>query len=120
MVANLSIVKREGDFTGVERTGPIVQHRRPPRIYIGVCRRATQGSLPDSLLERRTAKGSGGNGGIQVKWSCFRVIAPVGIDDRLAAVAKFFLHQSVNFFHSHLIGIGTVEPTYTLVKICAG
>src|ERR1700674_4631751 len=120
MVANFSIVERERDFTGVERTGAIVQHRRPPGIYIRVCRRATQSSSPYGLLERRTAKGSGGNGGIQVEWSRFRVIAPVGIDDRLAAVAKFFLHQSVKFCHSHRIGFGTVEPTYTFVKICAG
>ena len=28
--------------------------------------------------------------GIQVKWSRSRVIAPVGVDDRLAAIAKFF------------------------------
>src|SRR5258708_6138604 len=58
MVANLSIVERERDFTGVEGTGAIVQHGRPPRIYIRVCRRATQSSLPDSLLERRTAAAS--------------------------------------------------------------
>src|SRR5713226_3821210 len=89
-------------------------------IYIRVRRRATQSSLPDSLLEGRTAKGRGSNDRIQVKWIRFRVIAPVGVDDRLAAVAKFFLHQSVKLFHSHRIGIGTVEPTYTLVKICAG
>ena len=120
MVANLSIVERERDFTGVEGTGAIVQHGRPPRIYIRVCRRATQSSLPDSLLERRAAKGSGGNDGIQVKWSRFRVIAPVGVDDRLAAFTKLFLNQSVKFFHSHRIGFGTVEPTYTFVKICAG
>src|SRR6266404_5766399 len=119
MVANFSIVESKRDFTGVEGTGAIVQHGRPPRIYIRVCRRATQSSLPDSLLERRTAKGSGGNDGIQVKWSCFRVVAPVGVDDRLAAVAKFFLNQSVKFFHCYRIGIGTVEPTYTFVKICA-
>src|SRR6266481_3721660 len=118
MVANLSIVERERDFTGVEGTGAIVQHGRSPRIYIRVCRRSTQSSLPDSLLERRTAKGSGGNEGIQVKWSRFRVIAPVGVDDRLAGLAKFFLNQSVKFFHSHPNGIGTAEPTYTLVKIC--
>src|SRR5260370_13722610 len=120
MVANLSIVERERDFTGVEGTGAIVQHGRPPRIYIRVCRRATQSSLPDSLLERRTAEGGGGNGGIQFKCSRFGVIAPVGIYDRLAAVAKFFFNQSFKFFHSHRIGIGTVEPSYTLVKICAG
>src|SRR5882757_10569376 len=101
MVANLSVVERERDFAGVEGTGAIVQHRRPPRIYIRVCRRATQSSLPDGLLEGRTAKGSGGNEGIQVKWSCLRVIAPVGVDDRLAALAKFFLNQSVKFFHPH-------------------
>src|SRR6202790_1187094 len=120
MIANFSIVEGECDFTGVEGAGTAVQYRRPPRIYIRVCRRATQSSLPDSLLERSTAKGSGGNDGIQVKWSRFRVIAPVGVDDRLAAVAKFFLNQSAKFFHSHRIGIATVEPTYTLVKICAG
>src|ERR1700682_6096464 len=119
MVANFSIVECERDFTGVEGTGAIVQHGRPPRIYIRVCWRATQSSLPNSLLERRAAKGRGGNDGIQVKWSRFRVIAPVGVDDRLAAVAKFFLKQSVKFFRFHRIGIGTVEPTYTLVKICA-
>src|SRR5712692_5452927 len=118
MVANFSIVERESDFTGVEGTGAIVQHGRPPRIYIRVCRRATQSSLPDSLLERSTAKGSGGNDGIQFKWSRFRVIAPVGVDNRLAAVAKFFLNQSVKVFHSYRIGIGTVEPTHTFVKIC--
>src|SRR6266851_1405016 len=94
--------------------------RRAPTINVRVRRRATQSSLPDSLLERSTTKGSGGNDGIQVKWSCFRVITPVGVDDRLAAVAKFFLNQSVKFFHFHRIGIGTVEPTYTFVKICAG
>src|SRR6266478_2384000 len=120
MVANFSIVERERDFTGVERAGAIVQHGRPPRIYVRVFRRATQSSLPDSLLECSTAKGSGGNEGIHVKWSRFRVIAPVGVDDRLAAVAKFFLNQSVKFFHCRRIGIGTVEPTYTFVKICAG
>src|SRR6202521_4637659 len=120
MVAKFSIVERERDFTGVEGTGAIVQHGRPPRIYIRVCRRATQSSLPDSLLERRAAKGSGCNDGIQVKWSRFRVIAPVGADDRLAAVAKFFFNQSVKFFHSHRIGFETVEPTYAFVKICAG
>src|SRR6266571_2478184 len=120
VVANLSIVERERDFTGVEGNGAIVQHGRPPRIYIRVCRRATQGSLPDSLLEGRTAKGSGGNDGIQVKWSRFRVIAPVGVDDRLAALAKVFLNQSAEFFHSHPNSIGTAEPTYTLVKICTG
>src|SRR5713226_485541 len=120
MVANLSIVERERDFTGVEGTGAIVQHGRPPRIYVGVCRRAAQSSLPESLLEGRTAKRRGSNDGIQVKWIRFRVIAPVGVDYRLAAVAKSFLHQSVKLFHSHRIGIGTVEPTYTLVKICAG
>src|ERR1700692_1947177 len=108
MVANFSIVERERNFTSVEGTGAIVQHRGPPRIYIRVCRRATQSSLPDSLLERGAAKGSGGNDGIQVKWSRFRVIAPVGVDDRLAAVAKFFPNQSVKFLHSHRIGIGTV------------
>src|SRR5271170_2302844 len=108
MVANFSIVERERDLTGVERTGAIVQHGRPPRKYIRVCRRATQSSLPGGLLERRAAKGSGGNDGIQVKWSRFRVIAPVGVDDRLAAVAKFFLNQSAKFFHFHRIGIGTV------------
>src|SRR6266699_670239 len=108
MVANFSIVERERDFTGVEGTGAIVQHGRPPRIYIRVCRRATQSSLPDSLLERRAAKGSGGNDGIQVKWSRFRVVAPVGVDDRLATVAKFFLNQSVKFFHSQCTTIGTV------------
>src|SRR5882672_12760457 len=117
MVANFSIVEREGDFTGVEGTGAIVQHGRPPRIYIRVCRRTTQSSLPDSLLERRTAKGSGGNDGIQVKRSRFGVIAPVGVDDRLAAAAKLFLNQSVKFFRAHCSGIGAVEPTYTLVKI---
>src|SRR6266446_719317 len=120
MVANFSIVERERDFTGVEGTGAIVQHGRPPRIYIRVCRRATQSSLPDSLLERSTAKGSGGNEGIQIKWSRFRVIATVRIDNRLGAFAKFFLYQSVKFFHSHPNGIGITEPTYTLVKICAG
>src|SRR6266436_5268420 len=119
MVANLSVVERERDFAGVEGTGAIVQHGRPPRIYIRVCRRATQSSLPDSLLERRAAKGSGGNDGIQIEWSRFRVIAPVGVDDRLAGVAKFFLKQSVKFFHSHRIGIGTVEPTYSFVEIFA-
>src|ERR1700687_2507610 len=108
MVANFSIVERERDFTGVEGTGAIVQHGRAPRIYIRVCRRATQSSLPDSLLERRAAKGSGCNDGIQLKWSRFRVIAPVGADDRLAAVAKFFLKQSVKFFHFHYTSIGTV------------
>src|SRR6266705_5998392 len=120
MVANFSIVERERDFTGVEGTGAIVQHGRPPRIYIRVCRRATQSRLPDSLLERSTAKGSGGNDGIEVKWSRFRIIAPVGVDDRLAGVAKFFLNQSVKFFYIYHISIETVEPTYTLVKICAG
>src|SRR5260370_39494392 len=118
MVANFSIVERERDFTGVEGTGAIVQHGRPPRIYIRVCRRATQSSLLDSLLERRAAKGSGGNDGIQVKWSRFRVIAPVGVDDRLAAVAKFLLNQSVKFFHCPRLGIGTGSPTFTFASSC--
>src|SRR6266853_5822447 len=116
MVANFSIVERECDFTGVEGTRAIVQHGRPPRIYIRVCRRVTQGSLPSGLLEGWPAKGRGSNGRIQVKWTRFRVIAPVDVDDRLAAVAKFFLNQSVKFFHCHRIGIGTVDPTHTLVK----
>src|SRR6266481_6820260 len=120
MVANFSIVERERDFAGVEGTGAIVQHGRPPRIYVRVCWRATQSSLPAGLLEGRTAKRSRSNDGIQVKWIRFRVIAAVGVDDRLAAVAKFFLNQSVKFFHSHRIGVGTVDTTYTLVKICAG
>src|SRR6202158_3859366 len=120
MVANFGIVERERDFTRVEGTEAIVQHGRTPGIYVRVCRRAAQSSLPASLLEGRTAKRRGSNGGIQVKWIRFRVIAPVGVDDRLAAVTKFFLNLSVKFFHSHRIGIGTVEPTYTLVKICAG
>src|ERR1700682_4355887 len=120
MVAKLSIVEGERDFTSVEGTGAIVQHGRPPGIYVRVCRRAAQRSLPESLLEGRTAKGIGSNDRIQVKWIRFRVIAPVGVDDGLAAVAKFFLNQSVKFFHSHRIGIGTVDPTYTLVKICSG
>src|SRR6476660_7629113 len=119
MVAKFSIVERERNLTGVEGTWAIVQHGRPPRIYIRICRRASQSSLPDSLLERSTAKGGGGNDGIQVKWSRFRVVVPVGVDDRLAAVTKFFLNQSPKFFHSHRIGFGTVEPTYTFVKICA-
>src|SRR5712692_5364706 len=98
MVANLSIVERKRDFTGVEGTGAIVQYGRPPRIYIRVCRRATQSSLPAGLLEGRTAKRSGSNDRIQVKWIRFRVIATVGVDNRLAEVAKFFLNQSVKFF----------------------
>src|SRR5436190_1491458 len=113
MVANFSIVERERDFTGVERTGAIVQHRRSPRINVRVCRRATQSSLPDSLLERSTAKRSGGNEGIQIKWSRFRIIATVRIDNRLTAFTKFFLNQSVKFFHFHPNGIGISEPTYT-------
>src|ERR1700675_4682758 len=120
MVANFSIVERERNFAGVEGTGAIVQHGRPPRINVRICRRATQSSLSERLLESRTAKGRGSNGRIQVKWIGFRGIAPLGVDDRLAAVAKFLLNQSVKFFHSHRIGIGTVEPTYTLVKISAG
>src|SRR5882762_9881411 len=120
MVANFSIVEGEGDFTGVEGTGAIVQHGRPPRINIRVCRRATQSSLPGSLLERSTAKWSGGNQGIQIEWSRFRVIATVGVDNRLTAFSKVFLNQSAKFFHSHPNGIGMAEPTYTLVKICAG
>src|ERR1700757_4264925 len=104
MVANFSIVECECDFTGVEGTGAIVQHGRPPRIYVRVCRGATQSSLPAGLRESRTAKGRGSNGGIQVKWIRFGVIASVGVDDRLAAVAKFFLDQSVKFFHPHRIG----------------
>src|SRR6266850_5732728 len=64
MVANLSVVERERDFTGVEGAGTAVQHWSPPRVYIRVCRRATQSSLPDSLLKRRATKGSGGNDGI--------------------------------------------------------
>src|SRR6266851_3682768 len=120
MVANFSIVERECDFTGVEGTGAIVQHGGPPGIYIRVCWSATQSSLPAGLLERRAAKRRGSNSGIQVEWIRFRVIAPVGVDDRLAAVAEFFLNQSVKFCHSHRIGIGTVDPTYTLVEICSG
>src|SRR6266849_5397875 len=108
MVANLSVVERERDFTGVEGTGAIVQHGRPPRIYIRVCRRATQSSLPDSLLERSTAKGRGGNDGIQVKWSRFRVIAPVGVDNRVAVVAECFANQPVQLPLSHRTSIGTV------------
>src|SRR5260370_35275781 len=96
MVANFSIVERERDFTGVEGTGAIVQHGRPPRIYIRVCRRATQSSLLDSLLERRAPHGSGGNDGIQAKWSRFRGIAPVGVEYRLAAVPKVLRKQPVN------------------------
>src|SRR2546421_6510773 len=110
MVANFSIVERKRDFTGVEGTGAIVQHGRPPRIYVRVCRRATQSRLPPSLFERSTAKGSGSNDDIQVKWSRGRVIAPVGFDDGVAAVANFFIHQSVEFFRSHSIRIGTVAP----------
>src|SRR6266436_3292761 len=120
MVANLSVVERERDFTCVEGTGAIVQDGRPPGIYIRVCRRATQSSLPDGLLERSTAKGSRRNECIQIKWSRFSVIATVRVDNRLAAFAKFFLNQSVQFCHSHPNGIGISEPTYTLVKICAG
>src|ERR1700730_6046322 len=120
MVANFGIVERERDFTSVEGTEAIVQHGRPPGIYIRVRRRATQGSLPESLLKSGTAKGRGSNGRIQVKWIRCRVIAPVSFDDRLAAVAKFVLNQSVKFFHSHRMGIGTVDPTHTLVKICSG
>src|SRR6266849_7826861 len=107
MVANFSIVERECDFTGVEGTRTIVQHGRPPRIYVRICWRAAQRSLPAGLLERRTAKRRGSNDGIQVEWIRFRVIAPVGVDDGLAAVAKFFLNQTVKFSHSHRIGIGT-------------
>src|SRR4029077_777766 len=59
MVANFSIVEGERDFTGVERTGAIVQHGRPPGIYVRVGRRAAQNSLPESLLEGRTPKGRG-------------------------------------------------------------
>src|ERR1700730_15319853 len=98
MVANFSIVERERDFTGVEGTGAIVQHGRPPGIYVSVRRSTTQSSLPAGLLESRTAKRRGTNDGIQVKWNRVRVITPVGVDYRLAAVAEFFLHQSVKFF----------------------
>src|SRR5579864_1752139 len=120
MVANFSIVEGECDFTGVEGTGAVVQHGRPPRIYIRVRRCATQSSLPSGLLEGRPAKGTGSNGRIQVKWGRFGVIAPVGIDDRLAAIAKVFLDHPVKLFHSHRIGVRTIDPTYTLVKICSG
>src|SRR6266849_3779113 len=99
MVANFSIVERECDFTGVEGTGAIFQHGRPPRIYIRVRRRATQSSLPGGLLEGRPAKGIGSNGRMQVKWIRFWVLAPVGVDDRLAAVAQLFLNQSVESVH---------------------
>src|SRR5678816_2546802 len=104
MVANFSVVERERDFTGVEGTGTIVQHGRTPGIYVGVRRSATQSSLLAGLLEGRTAKRGGSNSGIEVKWIRLRVIAPVGIDDRLATIAKFFLNHSVKFFHSHRIG----------------
>src|SRR5260370_36478671 len=98
MIANFSIGESECYFCGVKRPGTAIQYRRAPTINVRVRRRATQSSLPDSLLERSTAKGSGGNDGIQVKWSCFRVIAPVGVDDRLAAGAQFFLNPSVSVF----------------------
>src|SRR5260370_42306890 len=108
MVANFSIVERERDFTGVEGTGAIVQHGRPPRIYIRICRRATQSSLPDSLLERNTAKGRGGNDGTQGKWSRFRVIAPVGVDNPVAVVAECFPNQPGELPASHTACVATV------------
>ena len=52
MVANFSIVECERDFTGVEGTGAIVQYGRPPTIYVRVCRRGGQCSLPGGLFER--------------------------------------------------------------------
>src|SRR5579864_3746779 len=117
MVANFGIVERECDFRGVEGTGAVVQHGRPPRINIRVRRCGTQSSLPSGLLEGRPAKGTSSNGRIEVKWIRFRVIAPIGIDDRPALVAKVFLDRPIKLLHSHRIGIGAVDPTYALVKI---
>src|ERR1700757_807072 len=45
VVANFGIVECECDFTGVEGTGAIVQHGRPPGIYVRVCWRSAQSSL---------------------------------------------------------------------------
>jgi len=55
--------------------------------------------------------------GIQAKGRCLRVIAPVSVDDHLAAFAKSFPNQPVQFFHSRCIRIGAVKPIYKFVEV---
>ena len=89
MVANSSIVERERYFCGVKRTGAIVQHGRPPRIYIRVCWRASQSGLPAGLLEGRTTKWSCCDCGVQIERRCFGIISLIRVDNLLGAVAEF-------------------------------
>src|SRR5260370_39444296 len=109
VVANFSIVERERDFTSVEWAGTVVQYWSLPREDIRVRRRGAQGSLPYGLFERRAANLRGGSDcGIEFKWSRLRIIAPVGVDNRVAVVAECFANQPVQLPHSHRTSIGTV------------
>ena len=119
MVANFSIVECERDFTGVEGTGAIVQHGRPPRVYIRVCRRTTQSSLPAGLLEGRASKRSRCDCRVQVERRRFGIVSVVRVDDLLGAVAEFLPHQSVNLFYPHAAHPGAIKPADGFMEICA-